>query len=143
MDGKLHTSDEDISNAFNRYFSSVFTHENPNTAPTFHVDKSDNTSLSSIAIEPSVVFEKLVSLKTGNGPDGWPAEVFKQCADQLCVPLSILFIKSLESGILPEDWKSGRISHSKIMHIILYATDAVKLHHFYGFIELCTVYAVA
>ena len=32
--------------------------------------------------------------------------------------------------------------HSKIMHIILYATDAVKLHHFYGFMELCTVYTV-
>ena len=102
MDGKLHTSDEDISNAFNRYFSSVFTHEDPNTAPTFHIDKSDDTSLSSIAINPSVVFKKLVSLKTGKspGPDGWPAEVFKQCTDQLCVPLSILFIKSLESGIL-------------------------------------------
>ena len=28
--------------------------------------------------------------------------------------------------------------HSKIMHIILYATDAIKLCHFYGFIELCT-----
>ena len=35
MDGKLHTSDEDISNAFNRYFSSVFTHEDPNTAPSY------------------------------------------------------------------------------------------------------------
>ena len=32
--------------------------------------------------------------------------------------------------------------HSKIMHIILYATDAIKLHHFYGFMELCTVYTV-
>ena len=59
--------------------------------------------LSSITITPSVVFDKLASLKTGKvpGPDGWPAEVFKQCADQLCVPLSILFVKSLESGLLP------------------------------------------
>ena len=40
---------------------------------------------------------------------------------------------------------AGEISStvcSKIMHIILYATDAVKLHHFYGFMELCTVYTV-
>ena len=35
-------------------FSSVFTREDPNTAPTFHSDKSDDTSLSSIAINPSI-----------------------------------------------------------------------------------------
>ena len=60
----------------------------------------------------SIVFEKLASLKTGKapGPDGWPAEVFKQCADQLCVPLSILLNKSLESSVLPDDWKIGYIT---------------------------------
>ena len=58
------------------------------------------------------LYLKLISLKTGKspGPDGWSAEVFKQCADQLCVPLSILFTKSLESGSLPEDWKSCHIT---------------------------------
>ena len=76
------------------------------------MDKNDDVSLSSINITPSIVFDKLVSLKSGKspGPDGWPAEAFKQCADQLCVPLSILFIKSLLSGILPEDWKIGYIT---------------------------------
>ena len=80
--------------------------------PTFHVDKCDHISMSTITIDLSIVFEKLVSLKTGKspGPDGWPAEVFKQCANQLRVPLSILFTKSLESGSLPEDWKSGHIT---------------------------------
>ena len=72
----------------------------------------NNVSLSSITIDPSIVVEKLASLKTGKapGPDGWPAEVFKQCADQLCVPLSILFNKSLESSVLPDDWKIGYIT---------------------------------
>ena len=58
------------------------------------------------------MFEKLASLKTGKapGPDAWPAEVFKQCADQLCVLLSILFNKSLESSVLPDDWKIGYIT---------------------------------
>ena len=48
IDGKLYTSDKDRSNALNRYFSSVFTQEDPNTAPIFHIDKSDDVSLSSI-----------------------------------------------------------------------------------------------
>ena len=54
-------------------------------------------------INPSVVFEKLASLKCGKalGPNGWPVEVFKKCA---CTPLCIRFI-----NILPQDWKTGHI----------------------------------
>jgi len=52
---------------------------------------------------------KLISLKAP-GPDGWPVEVFKKCTDHLCTPLRILFIKSLKSGILPQDWKTGHIT---------------------------------
>ena len=72
IDGKLYISDEDKSNALNRYFSSVFTQEDPNSVPMFHIDKSDDVSLSSINITPSIVFDKLVSLQTGKspGPDG-------------------------------------------------------------------------
>jgi len=98
---------KDKSNALNKFFYSVFTTtENPNTVPSFHIDKNDDISLSSITINPSVVFEKFNSLKCGKapGPDGWPVKVFKTCADHLCTPLSILFIKSLESGILLENW---------------------------------------
>ena len=62
--------------------------EDPNTVLSFHVDKNDDISLSSIIINPSVVFEKLTSLKCGKapGPDGWPVEVVKKCTDHLCTP---------------------------------------------------------
>ena len=39
--------------------------EGPNTVPSFHVDKNDDISRSSITINPTVVFEKLTSLKCG------------------------------------------------------------------------------
>ena len=73
-DGKLCTSDKDKSNVFNQFFSSVFTTEDSNTVPSFHLNKNDDISLSSITINPSVVFENLMSLKCGKapGPDGWP-----------------------------------------------------------------------
>ena len=88
IDGKLHTSDKDKSNALNKFLSSVFMTQDPNTVPSFHVDKNDVISLSSITINPSVVFEKLTSLKCGKAPglDSWPVQVFKKCADHLCTP---------------------------------------------------------
>jgi len=87
IDGKLYTSDKDKSNALNKFFS-VFTTEDPNTVPSFHVDENDDISLSNITINPSVVFEKLTSLKCGKapGPDGWPVEVFNKCTDHFCTP---------------------------------------------------------
>ena len=68
--GIVYTSDKDKSNAFNKFFSSIFIAEDPNTAPNFHIDKSDDdASLSSITIDPAIVFEKLSSLKNGKAPE--------------------------------------------------------------------------
>ena len=39
------------------------------------------------------------------GPEDWPVSSFKENAQQLCIPLLILFSKSLESGLLPNGWK--------------------------------------
>jgi len=71
IDCKLYTSDKDKSIVLNIFFACVFTTVDPNTVPSFHVDKNDDISLSSITINPSVVVD---SLKCGKapGPDGWP-----------------------------------------------------------------------
>ena len=45
IDGKLYTLDKDKSNALNRYISSAFTQEDPNTEPVFYIDKSDDVPL--------------------------------------------------------------------------------------------------
>ena len=57
----------------------------------------------SVKINPVTVLDKLQSIKSykSPGPDGWPPIILKNCADQLCVPIAILFNKSLESGMLP------------------------------------------
>ena len=39
---------EDKPNALNKFFSSAFTTDDPNTVPSFHVDKNDDISLSSV-----------------------------------------------------------------------------------------------
>ena len=55
----------------------VLSAEDPSTASNFHIDKSDDVSLSSITFDPVIVFEKLNLFENGKAPepDGWPAEV--------------------------------------------------------------------
>jgi len=39
------------------------------------------------------------------GPDNWPTKVLKDMAEQLCLPLTILFTKSIQTSTLPDAWK--------------------------------------
>ena len=46
------------------------------------------------------------------GPDGLHPRILKELSVQLAQPLFILFRMSLETGMLPEDWKIAQISPS-------------------------------
>ena len=52
------------------------------------------------------------ALKTSSspGPDGVHPMVLKECARVLCEPLHLLFMKSLSSGVVPEDWRRANIT---------------------------------
>ena len=101
------------ANPFNEFFSSVFTDEIPDTIPIFTVGRGDLGYLSSINITPDLAFDKLNSLKPGKSPepDGWPPTFFKKISNSaLCSPsVAILFAKSLKSGLLLQNWKTGYI----------------------------------
>ena len=100
-----------IPTLFNEYFSSVFTCEDTTTIPT--VDPTSSPLLNdSIEITPTVVFNKLAALQSNKspGPDRWLISVIKSVSEFISVPLSILFNKSLNSGILPPDWKCANVT---------------------------------
>ena len=61
-----------------------------------------------MAISPSMVCSVITKLKSEKsaGPNGWPIEVVKQCSQQI----SIIFNKSFQSGVLPQDWKVAYIT---------------------------------
>ena len=63
--------------------------------------------LEDIIITASIVFDELNKLKTDKspGPEGWPLRIFKECSEHLSIPLSILFNKSFQSGVLPSEWR--------------------------------------
>ena len=62
--------------------------------------------LDSFVITPGKVQEKLDKLNQNKspGPDGWHPVLLKSIADLISLPLSILFQKSLDEGILPPQW---------------------------------------
>ena len=68
-----------------------------------------HSPLTTIAITPKMVFEKLMQLNPTKapGPEGWPLFCLKECAQELSIPLSILFNKSLKFPVLPDHWKEA------------------------------------
>ena len=112
-DNSVTHSDQEKSELFNDFFASVFTKETPLSSCPFHLD-SDVLPLANIAITSDVVYDKLahVDPSKATGPEGWPVLSFKENAQQLCIPdpLSILFSKCLESGLLPNGWKEAFVT---------------------------------
>ena len=69
-------------------------------------------SLDFVHFTKDSVLNKLRSLKEGKspGPDGFSVSVLKKCANSLADPLSVLFNQSIDTGILPLDWKTALIT---------------------------------
>ena len=112
-DGSMAVNDEDKANRLNRFFSSVFTTESTDDIPNIEPkSRSDGISLNEIIITPKSVQEKLTKLNPAKsfGPDGIPSRVLKEASKELSTPLCILFNKSLEYGVIPQDWKRANVT---------------------------------
>ena len=79
----------------------------PTPMPSFTLDTTVPL-LQSVTVSPHIVYKKLLDINPGKspGPEGWPLIALSEAAEQICIPLSILFTQSLEIGLLPQDWKS-------------------------------------
>ena len=67
--------------------------------------------LDEIHITEMEVYDKLSSLNPNKapGPDGVHSQLLKNCASSLTHPLFLLYTQSLNSGIIPEEWKKANI----------------------------------
>lgn len=97
----------DICDSFNKYFQSVFEPSLPvNIINNPKVNYSHiNLHLSNLSL--STIRNALSKLDNnkGAGPDGIPSVFVKSCQLSLCLPLYIIYNKSLNEGVFPLVWK--------------------------------------
>ena len=92
------------------FFSSVFVSE-----PDGEIPEQINhgvSSISNIHISEERVKSKLNNLNVSKscGPDLIHPRVLKELSQNFALPLSIIFITSLETGTLPQDWKMANVT---------------------------------
>ena len=73
---------------------------------------SNGASLCELRVTPQAIKTKLMNLdiNKAQGPDMIPPRVLKELSNELSVPLSSLFNKSLETGTLPSDWNTAVVT---------------------------------
>jgi len=112
--GKDIADDEEAANLLNKYFSSVFTKEDCSNIPEpikVFKGKLDTEGLLQINITREMVEHKLKLLNTNKCPglDGMHPKILFELREELAVPLSKLYSCSLDSGVVPMEWKEAGV----------------------------------
>ena len=106
-DGVIVEGDKNIANAFSEYFVSVYSVDDE--APTI-LDGDAIPGIAALVITESKVKSALYSIeKPVTGPDGLGSLLFKNLADILAAPLSMIYQRSLDEGYVPCTWKESRV----------------------------------
>ena len=91
------TTDNDMANTMNNYFSSVFTIEQLNNVP--QLGQYEGNIYDTFNFSTEEVQENLQHLN-----------IYKSTGPDMCHPLTHIFNNSIEIGIMPEDWKSAKVA---------------------------------
>ena len=110
LDGIVITTDNDMANTMNNYFSSVFTIEQLNNFPL--LGHYEGNILDTFNFSIDEVQEKLqhLNIYKSTGPDMLHPRIFRALEDKLARPLTHIFNNSVETGIIPENWKSANVT---------------------------------
>ena len=104
------SDNKSMAGILNSFFTSVFTQE---TLPVPEISmRNSGESLSEVQFSTEKVEAKVDALKPDSaaGPDNITARYLKETANVLSLPLSIVFKRSLDEGVVPDDWRRGNIT---------------------------------
>ena len=111
--GLLEADPDAIAEELNAYFSSVFTREDMQYMPAVaDPDTHLNMSLDNILINDKIVMDKLNKLRSdkATGASDISPKLLTRIKDEVCLPLTIIFQKSLETGQVSCDWKTADVT---------------------------------
>ncbi|WAQ99940.1 hypothetical protein MAR_024313 [Mya arenaria] len=99
--GNIATEIKDKANILNDFFASVFTREDNSEIPNFEDKLEKENFISDIIVSPQLVLKHLKALNASKacGPDNCHPFFLKQCAEEIYIPLSEIFQKSLQEDI--------------------------------------------
>lgn len=111
--GDITSDDMGMANILNDYFSSVFTVCNSSSDNNTNIDtQSRQPLLRNLEINPQLVLDKLKKLNANKtpGPDKFYPKILKNVQNEIAEPLALIFSKSLEQGIVPDDWRIANVT---------------------------------
>ncbi len=109
--GKVVSSYKEMAVLLNDFFSSVFTIEDltviPNGEETLGVGSFQN-----IEFTDNLILKKIEKLNANkaSGPDNLAPRILKELANEIVVPLNIIFNRSLIEGVVPVDWRLANVT---------------------------------
>ncbi len=109
-DGEIASTSKEKASKLNQQFSSVFTDEKEEDFPC--LGNSPHPTMPDIIISSAGVEKLLLGLNPSKaaGPDAIPARFLKATAVELAPILTQLFQQSLQTGIVPEDWRTANVA---------------------------------
>ena len=108
--GNTINSSKGKATVLNNKFQSVFTQENTTDIP--NCDSTPHPIIPDIAVSCDGVQNLLETLdpSKASGPDNIPTRILKFCAKEIAPILTVIFIQSLTSRHIPNDWLKANIT---------------------------------
>jgi hypothetical protein len=107
----LETEDNKKAEVLGKYFKSVFTREPAGPVPEAH-QRRIIEEMGKLNITTEIVSKTLADLKTNKsqGPDAIHPRILKELADELSIPLQIIYQDSIDQAKVPQDWKNATVT---------------------------------
>ena len=113
VDGTTTTENAEMASILNTFFGSVFSDEDTSNIPSATVGiNPPNSELGNVTFKALDIKKKIDKLKLSSaaGPDRFSTRLLKETANEISMPLAIIFRKSLESNTVPEDWRIANVT---------------------------------
>ena len=108
--GELVDNDKEICNILAKYFNSVYTPASDEVMPEMNnmfVSEIGNLEITREDIKSRL---ERINVTKSSGPDNIHPYVLQKTAGVTCIPLEIIFKKSINSGECPTDWRSANVA---------------------------------